>query len=254
MSNAIYNINVCRCRALILFFITLCCFVYSNTVCAKNESVRKERRAISEGNKLYENKKYNEAIKLYEQALKANPSSATATYNLGVSCLQLGIANTDTTAAKKFKDRGMQYMAAIAGMAATKPMLASRANYNMGNISFMSQDYQEAITYYKQALRLNPNDNQARRNLRIAQLKLQKNDNKDNKNKNNNQDKDKDKDKDKKQEQNKNKQQSPPQENQIDKQAANQILQAVENKENQTRARVNQGQDSRGAARSSRNW
>lgn len=236
-------------------------FLSPSSAVAVNKSTRQERKAILSGNKLYEQKKYAEALKCYDEAIKKNSSSATATYNMGVCYLQMGAQKGDTTKTKAYLQKGMQYMGAIAQNAASNPGLASRANYNMGNITFSQQDFAGAINYYKQALRLNPQDNQARRNLRIAQLKLQ-NQNKDNKDKNNNQDKQKDqnKDKDKNQDKNQNKQQenNKPQQpqNAIDKQTANQILQAVENKENQTRARLNlgNGKNGRNNAMSVRNW
>ena len=49
---------------------------------AQTESVRKERRLINEGNKLYGEKKYREAAKKYESALEINGSSAVAAYCL----------------------------------------------------------------------------------------------------------------------------------------------------------------------------
>ena len=64
----------------------------------------------------------------------------------------------------------------------------------MGNMSFLAEDYQAAIDFYKQALRLNPADDKARKNLRLAQMKLPKN-NKDNKQNNKNDQDKKDKDK-----------------------------------------------------------
>ncbi len=54
----------------------------------------------------------------------------------------------------------------VAKHGADNPSLASRASYNMGNIAFNKKDYQGAIDSYKQALRLNPSDADARRNLR----------------------------------------------------------------------------------------
>ena len=161
-------------------------------------------------------------------------------------------------------------MEQVSQMGREKPMLASRANYNLGNIAFNSEDYSNALNYYKQSLRLNPDDEAARRNLRITQLKLQ-NQNQD-QDKDQNQDQDKDQNQDQNQDQNKdqnqqnqdrNKDQNQQNQNQqqdrqdINKQTADQILQAMENKENKTRAKVaagNQGDKSGGRNRNRKNW
>ena len=150
-----------------------------------------------------------------------------------------------------------------------KPRLASMANYNLGNVAFNSEDYSKALGYYKQALRLNPNDDKARRNLRITQLKIQDQDNQDqdkdkeedqkdkeqNQDQQQNQNQNQDQNQDKQDQQNNQQQQPKPQD--INQQTADQILKAMENKENQTRARVatgNQGDKSKGRNRNNKNW
>lgn len=246
-------------------------FLLAGTAAARNESTRKERNYISEGNKLYNDGKYRQALLKFQEAMKVNPSSATARYNLGLSQIRLGSNPSDTTqAAKNMLENGVKNMQQIAQMGREKPMLASRANYNLGNVAFNSEDYSNALSLYKEALRLNPDDDAARRNLRITQLKLQQQN--DDKNQDKNQDKNKDQDQNKDQEQNKdrNKDQNQDQnkDNQQDKdkqqqqqpdinqQTADQILKAMENKENQTRARVTgqQGDKSTGRNRSRKNW
>ena len=51
--------------------------------------------------------------------------------------------------------------------------LAERASYDLGNIAFNGQQYQQAIDHYKNALRKNPDNDKARQNLRLAQKKLE---------------------------------------------------------------------------------
>ena len=80
-------------------------------------------------------------------------------------------------------------------------------------MAYNDQDYGKSIERYKQALRINPDNNRTRQNLRLAQLKKQE------------QDQNKDKDKQDQQQQ----QQQPMTQN------AEQILQAMQNKENATR-------------------
>ncbi len=259
-------------RNLLIYIIalfSLASFPFSSY--AAGESTKRERNAITEGNKLYNNGRYRAAMKKYEEALKENPNSAVGRYNLGLSQIRLGTNPSDTTqAAKDMAAKGCQSLEQVAKMGSMKPKLASMANYNLGNVAFNSEDYKQALAYYKQALRLNPTDDNARRNLRITQLKIQEQED------NQDQDKDKDQDQqdqdknqdqqdkqdqqqdqqDQKQDQQNNQQQQP-QPQDINQQTADQILQAMENKENQTRARVatgNQGDKSKGRNRNTKNW
>ena len=167
-------------------------------------------------------------------------------------------------------DNARTNLSAVASQAKEKPGLASKANYNLGNLEFNVKDYKKAIEYYKQALRIDPNDNSARKNLRIAQKQLQNQDqDKQDQNKDQNQDQqnqDKDQNKDQNQDQNKDqnqqnqnqdKQDQKQKENNISQQTANQILQAIDNKENQTRARVNRankGDKSVGQGSARKKW
>lgn len=259
-----------------LLIMTLAAFAFIAFGCGeanaeKVESNRKERNFIKEGNKLYNEGRYRAAYQKYQEALKENPNSAAGRYNLGLSQIRLGSNPSDTTqSAKDMLKNGCQTMEQVAKMGAEKPDLAARANYNLGNVAFDSEDFANALNYYKQSLRLNPDDEAARRNLRITQLKLQnqnqdqnkdqnqdKDQNKDqnqDQNKDQNQDQNKDQNQDQQQNQNQNQQQ---QQQDINQQTADQILKAMENKENQTRARVGngtQGDKSTGRNRSRKNW
>ena len=258
-------------RFILTYLVALFCIaVVPATALADNESTKKERNAITAGNKLYNDGRSRAAIGKYEEALRENPNSAVGRYNLGLSQIRVGTNPSDTTqAAKDLAAKGCQALEQIAKMGSMKPRLASMANYNLGNVAFNSEDYSKALGYYKQALRLNPNDDKARRNLRITQLKIQDQDNQDqdkdkeedqkdkeqNQDQQQNQNQNQDQNQDKQDQQNNQQQQPKPQD--INQQTADQILKAMENKENQTRARVatgNQGDKSKGRNRNNKNW
>ena len=164
----------------IILWLTICLASIGASVpqYSRAESTRKERNHISKGNDYYNQGRYRDAMREYKEALKENPSSLVGKYNLGLSEIRLGSNPADTTqTAKDLLQAGKKAMEQVSGFNRENPNLASRANYNLGNLAFESEDYPSALNFYKQALRLNPDDNAARRNLRITQLKLQNQDN-----------------------------------------------------------------------------
>lgn len=225
---------------------------------------RQERRAVTQGNEYFNEGHFLEAAEKYQQALKLEPSSKEALFNLGLTYIRRAqTAQSDSLRAQLSK-AGADAMQAVAQAVEEKPMLAASALFNLGNIAFHSEDFAGAVQMYKQSLRIRPEDENTRRNLRIAQKKLQNN--QDDQNKDKNQDQDKQDQNQDKQDQNQDQQnkdsqqdqqQQQPQEQEINPQAAEQILQAMENKENQTRARVNKannGQEAAGRAKNPRRW
>lgn len=251
------------------YILVLLVFIVPNEGFA--QSVRQERKLITEGNKLYVGRKFKEAAIKYEEALKTNAGSAEARYNLGLAQIRQVVNPKDTTPRNvQLLENARKNLSEVASMARTKPGLAAKANYNLGNLEFNSENLKEAINFYKQALRIDPADNNARKNLRIAQLKQQQDqnqdknqdqqqnqqdqqqDNKDQQNQN------QDKDKNNQDNQNNDRQdRNKPQEKSINEQTASQILQAIDNKENQTRARVNRankGEKSKGGGSRVKKW
>lgn len=232
-------------------------------------STKKERNHITKGNKLFEEGKFKEAMVQYQAALDENPSSSIGRYNLGLSEIRIGSNVNDTTqAAKNMLEAGVKNMQQIANLGSKRPLLAAKANYNLGNVAFNSEDYKKAVDLYKQSLRLNPEDENARRNLRIAQLKLQNQDdnqNQDQQDQEQEQNEDQQDQQDQEQEQNQDQeeqnqdqqeQDQQQQQSNLNQQTAEQILNAIENKENQTRARVagQNAEKNRDRNRNRRNW
>lgn len=220
------------------------------------ESTRKERRLIAEGNRLFKESKFKEAARQYQMAVAVNPQSPEARFNLALSQLKMSVQpGLDEKQSEQLLKSGSEGMAAIASLGGQNPRLASYASYNLANVAFNSQNYQEAIRGYKQALRFNPDDDMARRNLRIAQKKQQ--DQNQNKDQNKDQDQNQDKDKEQNKDQNKDQDQRKDQNNSMSNNTAEQILKAMENKENATRSRVNaagQGDKAAGRTGGKKNW
>ena len=210
-------------------------------------TVKKERKHIRTGNSLFHDKRYAEAEVEYRKALQVAPQSAIAQFNLATSLLMQGggaAANDDKNNPVK---QAADILIDLAKHAPTK-QLRSKANYDLGNLAYASQQYDQAVQLYKQALRDDPSDDQARYNLRMAQLKLK---NQQNKNQNQNQDK-------QKQDQDKQKQdQQQQQQGGMSQQNAEQVLKTMQDQENATQQRINAAraqQERRERARTNRKW
>lgn len=117
---------------------------------------------IRSGNELYRQQQYEQAAGAFQKALSAEPGNTTAKFNLANTLYRLG---KQDEAAKAFTE-----LAAYS----TDPKFRSTAFYNKGVIQTKQQKLEESIESYKNALRQNPDDNQARENLQKALLELKK--------------------------------------------------------------------------------
>jgi len=110
---------------------------------------------LKEGNRQFKNGHYDEALKLYEDALIDAPYSSILHFNAG-----------DATAMKgDYSKAEVSYMEAAKS---TNPILQGGSHYNRGNVLFAQGKWQEAIDAYKDSLRVNPRDQDAKYNLGIA--------------------------------------------------------------------------------------
>ena len=242
----------------------------------KDLSTKSERNAIVEGNQYFHDGKFSDAEAAYKKALTDNPNSQMAAFNLATTFLRQAPELKNDSFPNPQQQGGdgkepqlsQQLNSAIEilqnlAQNSPNPAIVSLAAYDLGNIAYRQQNYPQAIECYKEALRKQPKFNDARYNLRMAQLKNkdnQKNQNKNqDKNKDQQQDKNKDKEKDKdknkdknqdQQQQNQNKDKNQQQQNQqqqnqqqnkgsMSGQNMDQILRSMQNQENATQQRVN---------------
>lgn len=226
----------------------------SSCVSKEYKKSRIEREKLEKGNREYSNGKYDEALGSYNDALAASPTSLPATFNASLAALRGVPALPDS-----LKEEGMQFaLEGFKTVAQHEPPseITSFAYYNMGNMFYNVRQLDEAIEFYKQALRINPEDANARRNLRIAQLNRQQQqdnqqnnqqdneqnqdnqqDNKDNQQDNNN-DENKQDQQDKQDSQNNQQPQQQPQQPRKNQDSSDRILQRSQNKENELRQQL----------------
>lgn len=203
-------------KIIVIIILSIFCLT-SYTATAKDD-----KKYVRQGNKLYENKKYNESEIRYRKALAQNPANNKAEFNLGDALYKQG----------NFKEAGEKFE-----LMNTKKLDKSTKNdilYNLGNSYFEqgrqkakagdsqgSMDFMnKAIDSYKDAMKLDGKDDSARYNYELArrmlvqqqnqqnqqnkQNKDNKDQNKDKKDQNKNDQKNKDKNNKDKQDQNKN--------------------------------------------------
>ena len=212
------------------------------------------RDFIRMGNKAYRDGQYDKAETLYLKSLAKDPTFE-GYYNLGNAYV---MQEKDSTAFENYKKAD--------SIGTNDPMRKARNFHNMGNIWYAqgvgamrqqggnaSAALQRAVDFYKSSLRCNPDDNETRYNLAMAQYLLKKNQDQqqnggnDNKNQNQ-QDKDKQQqqqEQQKQQDQKKEeeKQQPQPQEQKKDDmsdQAAEQLLNSAQQDEKSVQRKVNQ--------------
>lgn len=112
-----------------------------------------ERSLVRKGNRQYHKGNYVESIERYQSALTAVPGQFEATYDLGNALYK----------AERF-DHAEQTMQQAAADTLRNDGERAEAFYNLGNAQFKQQKYKEALESYKQSLRLNPADMEAKYN------------------------------------------------------------------------------------------
>jgi Ca-activated chloride channel family protein len=205
------------------------------------------REYVRAGNKLYKENRFKDADSLYRMGM-LDTASYKSIFNLGDALYKQGKYNeaADMFGAVAKKNQDL--------------LVRAHAYHNLGNSYLGAKKYKESIEAYKNSLKLNPSDEDTRYNLAYAQKMLKKEeeqkkkdqdkkDNKDDKDKNKDKDKDKnkdqnkdqnkDKDKDKDQGKDKDKdkdkdqngQKDKPQQQQMSKEDAQRMLDALNNDE-----------------------
>ena len=99
----------------------------------------------------YQNQNYEAAEKYYNSILSTDSDNSEAHFGKGSS---LFMQNDIKNAEIKFNE----------SLASSEILLKSKAFYNLGNISYKNKKLNDALQFYKKALELNPNDDEARYN------------------------------------------------------------------------------------------
>ena len=209
-------------------------------------SAQTDRQYIREGNKQFRVGQYDKAEVSYRKAVEKNPKNPQAAYNLGNALMA---QKKDSSAVQQFEQ---------ATRIETNPLRKAAAYHNMGVICQTHKMYGEAIEAYKNALRLNPNDDETRYNLVLCKKQKQKQDQNQQQNQNNkddqkkdNQKKDDQKDQNKDKKDDKQQQQQKPQ---MSKDNAEQLLNAAIQNEKMTQDKMKKQQQKPQRRNVLKNW
>lgn len=215
-----------------------------------------ERGSVRKGNRDFSKSRFDEAEINYKKALVADSTSTAADYNLGNTYFRM----------ENYGEAEKYYSAAADSLA--KGKYGADLYHNLGNSLLAHKEYQKAIEAYKNALRRRPDDMETKANLAYAQKMLenqqdqqnqdQQNQNQDQnqqdqQNQDQNQDQDQQDQQDKNQQDQQNRDQNQDQQDQQDQQnrqnqqgqqpkispqAAQQMLQAIQDQEKDTQEKV----------------
>ncbi len=205
-----------------------------------------DRQYVRQGNKLFQKGDFEHAEVAYAKAIEKNEKNPQAHYNLGNALMA---QRKDSAAVVQFQ---------AAGQLETNPLRKSQAYHNIGVVCQQNKLYGDAIEAYKQALRLNPNDDETRYNLALCKHEKQKQDqnqqnqnqnqqNKDDQQKKDNQDK-------QEQQQDQDKQKQQEQKPQMSKENAEQLLNAAMQQEKQTQKRMKEAEKQGERRQVEKNW
>lgn len=198
---------------------------------------QREAPDVRHGNREYQKENYTEAEVNYRRALDKNEESFESYFNLGDALFRQ--EKYDEAVAQFAKAEQLLKNVDDAGRNKIAGRLAA-TYHNMGNAFYVQQQYDKAVGAYQQSLRHNPKDNDTRYNLVKAMQQLQQQQQQQNQQQEQQQDQQQ-----QQQQQNQQQQQDQPQDqaqDQMDKETAEQILQALEQDEQETQEKLQRQQ------------
>jgi Ca-activated chloride channel homolog len=185
---------------------------------------QKENALIRSGNKYYKQNKMDQSQREYQKALEKAPDNPAANYNLG----NVEFRKADYANSIKSYDASIEHSA--------DKDVQEKGQYNKGVSYIKDQKLEESIGAWKNALKLDPGDSEARENLQKALLELKKKQPPKQQKKDQQQQQ-----QDKKQNDQKNEQQQPKeQQSKLSKQQVEQLLNALQQKEKEVEEKMNQ--------------
>lgn len=201
-----------------------------------------DRNSIREGNRLFRSGKFAESEVSYRKAMEKNPRNPQAAYNLGNALF----AQRKDSAAVVAYQSGVQLE--------TSKIRKAMGYHNIGVVCQSHKMFAEAIEAYKNALRLNPKNDQARYNLELCKRQQKNQQNKQNQDKQDQKKDENGKDQKKEQQKQDKKDQKQQDKNKMSKDNAEQLLNAAIQQEKNTQKRMKDKMQQPRSRKLDKNW
>ena len=148
--------------------------IISGFVACSGLAASEPKKEIKQGNLLYNEGKFQEALSEYEQAFKDSPDSDIVNFNLGTALYKTG---DFLGAAEHFQK----------SLVSDQESIEQKASYNIGNAKYkygLSQEdtdlsaavdlLEQSLHHYQRALELDPEDKDARHNYEFVENELKR--------------------------------------------------------------------------------
>lgn len=161
----------------------------------------KERGLVRKGNREFKREQFEKSVDSYQRALQYDSTCFEAKYDLASALYRT-----------ERYDKAEKTLLSIVGDSTRTEKERGEVAYNLGNTQFAQQKYKEALSSYRQAMRCNPNDEDAKFNYAFTKRLIQQQEQQQqqqNQDQNQDQDQNKDNQRDNQNQQNEQNQQQP---------------------------------------------
>ena len=122
----------------------------------------KERGLVRRGNREFRREHFEKSVDSYQRALQHDSTCFEAKYDLASALYRT-----------ERYDKAEKTLLSIVGDSTRTEKERGEVAYNLGNTQFAQQKYKEALSSYRQAMRCNPNDEDAKFNYAFTKRLIQ---------------------------------------------------------------------------------
>ena len=122
----------------------------------------KERGLVRKGNREFKREQFEKSVDSYQRALQHDSTCFEAKYDLASALYRT-----------ERYDKAEKTLLSIVSDSTRTELERGEVAYNLGNTQFAQQKYKEALSSYRQAMRCNPNDEDAKFNYAFTKRLIQ---------------------------------------------------------------------------------
>ncbi len=122
----------------------------------------RERGLVRSGNRQFKREQFEKSVDSYQRALQHDSTCFEAKYNIASALYRT-----------ERYDKAEKTLLGIVNDTTRTELERGEVAYNLGNTQFAQQKYKEALSSYRQAMRCNPNDEDAKFNYAFTKRLIQ---------------------------------------------------------------------------------